>query len=102
MNFQALLRLMNEHLQLDYTVVRKPSYVRVHRRGESPATPGTKTYPLHSIEGGTSIDGEQIKGMLESFDKTEQDFRDAYNAHYNLTQKDDIDVGSNTPPPTSS
>jgi hypothetical protein len=30
------------------------------------------------------VDCEAIEGMLDKFNMTQQEFRDAYNAHYNL------------------
>jgi len=31
------------------------------------------------------VDREAIEGMLDKFNMTHQQFRDAYNAHYNLS-----------------
>lgn len=87
MNFQSLLRLMNKELLLDYMkpAAGHPSHVRVHRRGHDPADPNVTTYPLSARrDEGTKVEAETIIGMLEAFDMSVQDFREAYNKFYNL------------------
>ena len=52
----------------------------------NPTDPNAQWYPILAKDQGTLVDSEMIKGMLEKFSLTEQEFRNAYNAHYELRQ----------------
>ena len=68
---------------LNYMVVRHPSHVRIIQRHHNPSDPEALIYPI-TARNQTTVDSEAISGMLDKFNLTEQQFRDAYNAHYNL------------------
>jgi hypothetical protein len=55
-------------------------------RHHNPSDPESLQYPISAGDQGTIVDCEAIEGMLEKFNMTQQEFRDAYNAHYNLTK----------------
>jgi hypothetical protein len=69
---------------LNYIVVRPPSHVRIVQRQHTPSDPEALIYPI-TARNQTTVDSEAILGMLDKFNLTEQQFRDAYNAHYNLS-----------------
>jgi len=85
-NFTAFLGIISKQLgtTLNYMVVRPPSHVRIVQRQHNPSDPEALIYPI-SARDQSIVDSEAINGMLDKFNLTEQQFRDAYNAHYNLT-----------------
>lgn len=87
MSFQAFLSLISKQFgtRLDYMVVRPPSHVRIVTRHHNPSDPEALQYPITARDQGTTVDCEAIEGMLDKFNITQQDFRDAYNKHYNLS-----------------
>jgi hypothetical protein len=93
--FQAFLGIISKQFtSLDYIVVRAPSHVRIVTRPHNPSDPESLQYPISARDQGTTVDSEAIEGMLDKFNMTQQQFRDAYNTHYNLS------VGSPTPKAT--
>ena len=85
-NFTAFLGIIAKQLGtvLNYMVVRPPSHVRIVQRQHNPSDPEALIYPISARDQST-IDSEAISGMLDKFNLTEQQFRDAYNAHYSLS-----------------
>jgi hypothetical protein len=85
-NITAFLGIISKQLGtiLNYMVVRPRSHVRIVQRHHNPADPEALIYPI-TARNQTTVDSEAISGMLDKFNLTEQQFRDAYNAHYNLT-----------------
>jgi len=86
-SFQAFLGIISKQFgsSLDYIVVRPPSHVRIVTRPHNPSDPESLQYPISARDQGTIVDREAIEGMLDKFNMTHQQFRDAYNAHYNLS-----------------
>jgi hypothetical protein len=85
-SFASFLGIISKQLGtiLNYMVVRPPSHVRIVQRHHNPSDPEALIYPI-TARNQTVVESEAINGMLDKFNLTEQHFRDAYNAHYNLT-----------------
>jgi hypothetical protein len=88
-SFQVFLGIISKQFgaTLDYLVVRPPSHVRIVARPHNPSDPESLQYPISARDQGTTVDCEAIEGMLDKFNMTHQQFRDAYNSHYNLSAK---------------
>lgn|SRR5580692_7390789 len=83
-DFAAFLRLMQNHF-LDLVYTREAHYyARFRLRNQNPLDPQPLVYPIFAREQGTVVGYEQIKGLLEYFGFTAQQFRDAYNTFYGL------------------
>lgn len=62
--------------------------VRVLTRPFNPNDPNAKWFPILAMDQGTLVDSEMIKALLEKFEQTEQEFKNAYNAHNRLVPPD--------------
>lgn len=81
--FPAFLVILHNHFSLECKRVAMDR-VRVQTRPFNPNDPDALWFPILAMDQGTLVDSEMIKALLEKFHKTEQEFRDAYNAHYRL------------------
>lgn len=90
MSFPQFLRIIHNHLDLNYQVVIPPSYVRVTRKHYDPADPNATRYPIMADDAGTWVDSESIEGMLEAFEITQQQFKDAYNKLYEFKSPENV------------
>lgn len=89
MSFPQFLRLIHNHLDLNYQWVIKPSYVRVTRRHYDPTEDNSTRFGIMADDAGTWVDSEPITGMLDAFEMTQQQFKDAYNTFYGFTPPKD-------------
>ena len=82
--FAAFLQLMHEYFpQLVYSR-ESHYYARFRIQNQNPADPFPQVYPIIAREQGTIVGHEQIQGLLEEFGIKQQEFRDAFNAFYEL------------------
>lgn len=91
MDVQPFLKIIHhDKLQLDHKVVVRPSYIRIVNRFYNPSDPHSRRFPIILRDQGTMVDAEAIREMLGIFERTEQDFRDAYNDILNFSQPTDL------------
>jgi hypothetical protein len=82
--FAAFLQLMHEYFPLLVYSRESHYYARFKTKNQNPADPSPQVYPIFAREQGTIVGHEQIEGLLEEFGITQQEFRDAFNAFYEL------------------
>jgi hypothetical protein len=83
-SFPAFLQIMHGHFPgLAYSR-EAAHYARFRRKNDNPSDPEFRPYPIIAREQGTIVGHEQIEGLLEEFGIKQQEFRDAFNAFYEL------------------
>jgi len=81
--FPAFLVILHNHFNLECKRLTMDR-VRVLTRPFNPSDPDARWFPILAMDQGTLVDSEMIKALLDKFGRTEQEFRDAYNFHYQL------------------